>query len=222
MPGSPPVIRATTADALPRESIKASVDDGRMLRYDVRPRPGQVVTFVERGPEVAKELGSVKGGKGVLPFTPADGRAGPRTIEARVAIDGLVTSTKPVATYRAPGPPAPGRPDGVEVDRRSNTELSVRWGRAANADGWNVVVRFANGTRRVFAADADRRAVRVPGVLRDDAGTVTVRAVTRRGATVRPRWAPSGLHEAADALRRLQARPRLGLRRVTRHCVTGA
>jgi hypothetical protein len=199
LPGSAPVVSAATSEALPKPAISAQVaGDGstggaraaatggtHTLRYSVGARPGQRVTFVERGGDTFKEIGSVSGGRGVLRFTPADGLGGIRTIEARITIDGLPTRNLIIARYRAPGPLEAGRPDAVRIIRKANA-LRLSWGAAANVDHWTVLVSQLDGTRRVRVLPAGRRSLRVSGVARDQSGVVTVRGVTSRGAVGPP------------------------------------
>ena len=138
--------RVIVEDGTPLESLKvahgveaprisASVTgtgQEKTLRYRVEQRPGQTVSFIERGPSVSGTIGTARDSKGTLRFTPAGGVAERREIVALVEQDGLATEQVVVARYARPvraearhgQPPAraapPRRPHGdlARRDRR--------------------------------------------------------------------------------------------------------
>ena len=74
---------------------------GRKLRlvYSVRRIPGQKVTFVERGEEIAKTIGVAKRPRGTILFRPGAGSDVKRTVEAEVVQDGLPRAVLTVAKF---------------------------------------------------------------------------------------------------------------------------
>jgi hypothetical protein len=189
--GSPAIGSVATAEGLKPARVKAAVGGSgarRVLRYDVTRRPGQQVTFVEQGPTTEQRLGVVAGGRGTLRFSPGRGRPGTRRIVARVTLGGLPSEELTVARYRVAPPARAGRPASLRV-RRHGTTLAIRWGRAAGAARYAVVVTRRSGDQRTVTVAARRRSVRVTRVPLTQSGTVTVTALTAAGDAGRPRSA---------------------------------
>ena len=181
--GSPPIASMATAEGLPPASVKAPVKgsgDRRTLSYDVAPRPGQKVTFVEKGPTTNRVIGSVAAGKGTLRFTPGEGQSGARQIVARIELGGLVKEEKVVARYKVGPPPKPGRPGRVRV-RRKGTALTVSWAAAKGVARYGLVVTPRGGVQKILTLPAKRLTKRVTGIPATQAGTVVVRALTEAG-----------------------------------------
>jgi hypothetical protein len=108
-----------------------------------------------------------------------------------VSRDGLLGAEFVVGTYVAPGPPKAVRPPRLRVARRGS-QLSIRWGAAANATrGYQIVVIASDGRRLLFQRPAGGRSVTVPAFSSSGA-RVTVEGVgpdghTGRAASVRLR-----------------------------------
>ncbi len=178
LPGGVPVAGARVAQGLPPVKVSASVTRGRgrarTLRYRVAAIKGQVVTFSELRPGVAgKVIGTAKGTRGTLRFTPADGKAGQRKIVALVEQDGAPRSQVTVGTYTAPGPLRPGRPRFARV-KRSGTSLRVSWGPSANATGYAIRATLNDGRRQLFVVGRKVRSLRIPAVSGQFSGRITV------------------------------------------------
>jgi len=214
LPGSVPVRRVREAISPPDAHVAARVDGAgvrRVLRYEVRPRPRQSVTFVDVAGPVSREIGTVRGGgTGRLRFTTIPGR-GRHRIEARVELNGHPSETRTVARYRAPSAVL-GRPRSLWVARRGTT-LLARWGRVAGAGRYEVVATTTDrGQRRLRTRRTGALFRGVPG---GTAGVVSVRAVdgVRAG---RPRMArfsrtarrPSRLARLPRVSRALRRAPR--------------
>jgi hypothetical protein len=104
-PGSS-VTSVSSASGLPKPSLSARVSGTglhRKLSWKIAHLPGQKVTFVEEGTGVDHVLASNEpAGSGRKSFTPADGPAGRRLIDAVVTQNGLTRQTVKVASYTAP------------------------------------------------------------------------------------------------------------------------
>ncbi|MGI8594706.1 MAG: Ig-like domain-containing protein, partial [Solirubrobacteraceae bacterium] len=181
--GSPPIGSMSTAEGLPPASVKAKVGgsgERRTLAYDVAPRAGQKVTFVEKGPTTNQVLGSVTSGKGTLRFKAGTGQSGARQIVARIELGGLARKEPVVARYKVGPPPKPGRPGRPKV-RRKGTALTVSWSAAKGATSYGVVVTTPDGLQKAVRVTAKRRSTRVTGIPATQGGTVTVDALTVAG-----------------------------------------
>jgi hypothetical protein len=91
-PGSPALAGLAESYTLPPADLNGRLTGhGRLLRlnYNLHPRPGMTVTFVELGARVTHVLGVAHGSRGALKFAPADGPAGRRQIVALINQDGL-------------------------------------------------------------------------------------------------------------------------------------
>ncbi|MEA2422324.1 MAG: hypothetical protein QOF55_1423, partial [Thermoleophilaceae bacterium] len=182
MPGSPAITRVSTAQDPPDARVKASVRGRgarRTLVYDVLPRPGQRVTFVDSGPGGSGPIGTVSGGRGTLSFAPAPGDS-PRQIEAQFQLDGMGAETKTVASFTPPSTRL-GRPARVIVDRRGAT-LRVSFGGVAGASWYDIVSTLTTGDQQTI--QSPRHSVTIRHVAPASGGRVSVRAVApmRRGA----------------------------------------
>ena len=120
LPGSPPVTSVAVSSALPPARISVRVrgrGSRRVLTYRARKRAGQRITFLDQTASGAsRAIGTVKGGRGRLRFSPAPGR-GRHQVIAQFELDGLPAERKTVARFRPPAPRL-GRPRGLRVLRR--------------------------------------------------------------------------------------------------------
>lgn len=209
LPGSPRIKRITEAvDPLPAR-IRATVGVApggdvtkRVLRYDVRSRPGQRVTFVEHSTGGARDVGTVTGGRGALRFTSAPG-AGTRRVEAQVSLDGLPAERLDVARFAAPSPrlAAPRR---LRAARRGRT-VRVSWATVAGATRYEVVVTQRAGRQLVLRPRrAGVKLRRIPAHAR---GRISVRALAELRESSPVSVALMGLGRAPNRAGRLP-RPR--------------
>jgi hypothetical protein len=176
----------------------------RTLRYSIRRRPDQRVTFLETGPGGSRQIGTVSGGgKGVLRFSPAPGR-GRRTIEAQFELAGLPAERRTVARFTPPSPRL-ARPARVRVRRRGKT-LVVSWKRVPGATRYEVVTDFRSGRQRL--TKTRRRSTTLRRIRRSDGGRVRVRALAdmRQGRPSSARF--RALERAKAPLDELPKRPR--------------
>jgi hypothetical protein len=173
----------------------------RTLRYNVRAIPDERVTFLDVGPQGAREIGTVKGGtSGALRFTPAPGNA-THFIEAEVEMAGLPVpmlaggssgaldargvraagrggAMVTVARFRPPRLVHAGRAHRLRVQRRGTT-VRASWRKARGARRYMVIVRLRNGRVRTVRVRGTR--ARIGGIPRTEAGQVTVRAIGTDG-----------------------------------------
>jgi Concanavalin A-like lectin/glucanases superfamily/Thrombospondin type 3 repeat len=172
---SPPVSGIAEAEEAPepQATVRVSGDGARKtLRYRIRPRPDQQVTFFEATPAGKRELGTVSDTSGTLRFESAPG-AEARTIEAQFELNGVQAERLTVARF-APPSPRLGTPARLKV-RRRGASLRVSWKRVRGASGYEVVTTFA-GRKQRFARTRRPR-LRVGRIRPVDGGRVHVRAV---------------------------------------------
>jgi hypothetical protein len=172
LPGSPPLTKVSQATDPPPAQVRARVSgrgSTRTLTYDIAPRPGQSVTFVEVSGVARRPIGTVSGPRGSLRFTPAPGQDR-RTVIAQFTLDGIRAETRTVARF---SPPAASlaRPTHLQV-RRRGARLDVRWKAVPGATSYDVVVT-AGDAQRITRARGPHASLR--GAV-TSAGRVSVRA----------------------------------------------
>ena len=181
----------------------------RTLRYTLNPLPGGKVTFLDVGPQGAREIGTVTNRTtGTIPFIPAPDNA-THTVEAEVEMAGLPVPMLPkqpraavprvaratpragatvtIALFHTPRPVHAGRAGRLHVRHRAT--LRVAWRKARGARRYAVSFRLRNG--RVRTALVHTAHARITGVARTEPGVVTVRAIGpdgRPGAAVHARF----------------------------------
>jgi hypothetical protein len=184
-PGSAAIAGLAESHTLAAASVHARVlGRGRQLRlaYSLHPRPGMSVSFVELGTRVAHVIGTARGARGTLRFSPGDGPAGTRQIVALINQDGVPRPRAVLTSYRAPGPLRPGKVRRLKVSLRGHT-LTVSFGAASNASGYQIRVTSTDGKRRVLLASAARRSVRLGDIGPGARATISVKAVAANGLT---------------------------------------
>jgi hypothetical protein len=113
--------------------------------------------FVERGRGVSHTLIISRRGRGSLRFSPAPGPGGRRVIVAIVEVDGVARSQSRVAVFRASGTTVPA-PAFARVSQRGRV-VTVGWGPAAEASGYEVDARLSRGELRRFVLDRGAHSV---------------------------------------------------------------
>ncbi len=191
-PGSAPIRRIRSAVSLPDPSVRARVGGSgwaRTLTYRVRQIAGQTVTFIEAGRKTVGAIGTARGARGRVRFTPAAGPAGVRSVVAIVSENGIPRARIVVAHYRAPGPRRPARPSHLTVRRRGTT-LLVSWRRVTAATRYSVYVRISDGRRLLRLVTTSRLRIPEVGTTRIANVAVTAFDNARPGAaatkTIRP------------------------------------
>jgi hypothetical protein len=182
-PGSPAITAVQAAYGLPPASVRARVSrHGRRfkLTYTINPITGQLVRFAERVGRATHLIGTGHGTHGTLTFTPAAGHAGPRTIIAIVLQNGLARQELTVASYRAPAPLKPGKPNRVTL-RRQGTNLIVSWSRTADTASYAILAKLPRHRSELFELAARQHIVLIPNVLTSDHGTIVITAVDHTG-----------------------------------------
>ncbi|MDA0174145.1 PKD domain-containing protein [Solirubrobacter taibaiensis] len=163
--------------------ISASVagsGHAKTLRYKVEERPGQTVSFIERGASVSGVIGDARGAQGSLRFTPAGGAGERREILALVEQDGMASEPVVVARYTAPSALKPGTVGRLRATRRSGG-LAVTWRGATGARRHLVTVALSDGRRLVRQVNGTRTVIR--GVPRGVKATVVVRGLCGGGVS---------------------------------------
>ena len=132
LPDSVPVTAVGHGNGLPSpSSVHARVAgrwNSRVLRYVIKPLPGQTVTFEEHGRDGSGLIGKARGAHGTLRFHPATGARERRTIVAVVGSFGKPRTVLVVAHYTSPGLLRPARPKALTLTRQGST-LRVTWKR---------------------------------------------------------------------------------------------
>jgi hypothetical protein len=158
-----PIGAVSQADGLAPPVVKASVGGrarARVLRYSATMRPNLVTTFAEQGANGLHVIGTARVARGRLPFTPANGPAGKRTIIAIVTENGLPRERVAVATYSAPGPLRPARVGGLRLSR-SGRALTISWKAAANATRYAILIVGGDGRHDLRVVSAGTHRLRV-------------------------------------------------------------
>jgi hypothetical protein len=197
--GSPAITGVSYAYGLPPARIQASVQGGgplRTLRYRIRPRAGQTVTFVERGGGVFHVIGQASGSRGSLTFTPAVAVARHREIVALISLAGVPRENMVIARYTVPAPPRPATPTHVRV-LRAGRDLNVSW---LPADRWGclVVATLSDGRRVLYRMGPMQHSLRISRLAPGIGARITVSDLDQTGNT-------SALADASLAPARLAA-----------------
>jgi hypothetical protein len=171
-----PIESIQVGRGLPQPSVEARVGGrgyARTLSYTVKSIAGQRVHFEEVGKGVGRRLGTAKGKRGTLRFTPGDGPRGKRRIVALVEQDGHPRENIAVAAYTAPAPARPARPARVRVSRKGS-RATVTWRPAARAARYLVRATLSDGRKVLLFATRKKRSVRISGLARGVRGRITV------------------------------------------------
>jgi hypothetical protein len=182
--GTVHVTRVREARGLPDPSVKATVSGrgrARVLRWRLRPIPGQRVTFAEVGTDVRKAITATTRGSGTFRFHPADGPAGVRRIVALVEQNGRPRVDIDAGSYRAPGPLRPGRPIQLRIVRRG-TSLVVSWRSRLAGFGHALHFSLTDNRRGLLMAPARRNSLTLKGVPRAVGAKVEVYEITKLNA----------------------------------------
>ncbi|MHB8656757.1 MAG: hypothetical protein ACYC91_02210 [Solirubrobacteraceae bacterium] len=175
-PGSSQIASLQEANGLPAPQVHARVLGAgatRTLLYELRPLPGQDVSFVEQGPATWHLIGRPKGAHGRIRFTPATGPGGLRKIVALVSHGGITSKQIDLASYRAQPPARPGTPARVRVTRHRRS-LVISWTAARHVLRYGVTVTLSDGRQLLYTTTAGKRTVHITNVALTLSGTVRV------------------------------------------------
>ncbi len=178
--GSVPITRIRQANGLPKPSVRASVTGrrrARELHWRLKPVAGQIVRFAESGKDVHRVIGSTSSARGSLRFRPADAPAGLRKIEAIVEQNGRPRTTLQLTSYRAPGPPRPGRTRGLTLTRRGRT-VTVHWAGRPAGFRHAVYLTTSDGRKLLQLVAARGRSVSLAGIAPTVSLTASVTALS--------------------------------------------
>jgi uncharacterized delta-60 repeat protein len=181
-PGSSAITGVQTAVALPPPSIHLTRRPSRHgqinYSYDIKPIPGQSVTFVEEVGGAARQLQVAHKNRGTLSFLPSTAAGTSRSIVAVVNEDGRPRTDVTVAHFKAK-PTRPARPGRLRVQRHGMT-LKVTWSPSAHAGSYIARVKLSDGRSLMFFVKAKARTFSVPGVAASTKATVRVSGVIGR------------------------------------------
>jgi uncharacterized delta-60 repeat protein len=188
--GSSRLVEALQADGTRPAKITGKVvgrAPRQRLRYAVSGlAEGAHVDFAEVGVAAGSIIGRVaRDGSGTLPFTPGEGAAGRRDVQAIVTgADGYVAARTRLGTYRAPGPPRPVTARTLTIRRSGASHLVLSWPRDRRAATTRVDVRTATGLNTTKTVKRASLRLRAPA-----AGTriaVTLTGTSRTGVLGTP------------------------------------
>lgn len=116
-----------------------------------------------------------------MAFPSGYGMAGKRTISAIVSQDGVPIEKVPVASYRAPGPPAVPAPKGVGARRLATGDLQTCWKAVLDARLYEVTATSTDG--RVLRRRTTEKCASFDGFDSSVGAQVSVQAVTAYGSS---------------------------------------
>lgn len=178
LPGSTPIRSVRSARVLARPSVRARVTGRghvRRLRWALKPRRGQVVRFMEMGPDGARPIATTRRARGAKRFRLYPGRRSTRRIVAEVLQGGVPRTQLTVARFRAPAPARPAAPTRLRA-RRTPGGLALTW-RSRRGGRHLVTVALSDGRRLQFVTA--QRALTVPGVARTVTADIRVARLDR-------------------------------------------
>ena len=187
--GSAAVIAIRGAGLLARPRVRGKLirhGARRVLSWRARPLAGQRITFWEKGRDIARVIGSSAKRHGTLRFSPGDGAAGRRTIEAHVSVAGHPRTVIKLAQFTAPAAALPGQPGHLAVVATPEGGVRVSWTAAARAQQYRVEVDDDAGARLIELADANAHSIVVDDVNPIASAIVSVVAQRRDGAAGPP------------------------------------
>jgi hypothetical protein len=182
--GSPAIVDAEGAAGGRKPSVTASVKRARgdafSLKYRATVPRGTTVTFFDgvTGQALSKPKG---GGSGSLRFRSNTGKAGKRTVVARVdGPDGPIAAPV-VARFVSKGTPAVGRPGSVRLRRGKGVagSVTVSWKPATAAASYVIRAELSDGRKIEIPATGGKRSATLPKVPGFASAKVTVFAVSK-------------------------------------------
>jgi hypothetical protein len=180
--GSVRITDIKTADVVPEPKVKVTVGGAgasRMLRYDVKPIPGQVVRLVEQSADGQRKIKTVKGGgRGIANFVTSESKGTSRTILAQVVQDGLPREILTVARFKAPSP-KPVQPK-VKVRRRGKA-ATLTWGKDPYAARYELTVATGRGRRFFIESKGSARSAKISGLTKGEGATIRIVGITANG-----------------------------------------
>ena len=180
-PGSPAITSIQQASALPRPALKGHVSPagrGReRLRYTLHPLAGQQVKFAEKQANGNfRVIGTARGHRGTVLFSPSAQLGKSRGIEAMVTQDGRPREDVVIARFTvAPRAslPAPGH---LRLSRRRGA-LQISFHPVRGAAGYGIAVRLSDGRSLYVKLAAGRTRASIAAVAPTLSGKVSVGAL---------------------------------------------
>ncbi len=181
--GPVPATQLNEAYGLPQPSVRASVTGSgsrRTLTWRVRKIAGQKVQFAEYGNDVRHLIATTSAATGKVRFTTQAGPAGRRTIVAIVEQYGLPRKTIKVTSFRASGPPKPGKVTKLKLTRKGTT-LVVTWKAPKSVFRHAVYVVTTDGRKLVLIVRPNATKATFTGITKTVGATVRVSGLTVAG-----------------------------------------
>jgi hypothetical protein len=188
-PDSARLVEALQANGTVPAKITGTVSGSgprRSLTYKISGlATGQHVDFAEVGAAAGSIIGRVaKDGTGTLAFTPGEGAAGRRDVQAIITnIDGFVSDRRKLGTYKAPNAPRPAAARKLTL-KRKGTSIVLSWPRSATAKTTQVDIRSSNGLN--LSKIVKRPTVRLKAPPAGTTLKITITATSRTGVLGRP------------------------------------
>lgn len=168
---APPVVRGSVRRAGAR----------RELRWTAQHRTGRVLELFEEGDGELRRLGTPKGTRGTVRWTPEVVRGGRRTITALVSQDGLPLRKVTLGSYVLPRPKKPGSARRLRATHAKGDRLVLRWVPGARAVRQELRVSLGDGTRRIYRFGARTRTLTIKRIRAVTTGRFTVTALRADG-----------------------------------------
>jgi uncharacterized delta-60 repeat protein len=180
---------ARLVEAIQADGVKAPTVTGRVLGSAPRQRlayrvsglaAGAHVDFAEVGAATGSIIGRVsRDGRGTLPFTPGEGAAGRRDLQAIVTgADGYVNARTKLGMFRAPGPRRPAAARTLKV-KRSGKSIILTWPRDALVKSTQIDLRSSSGLN--ITRIVKRPTLRLPAPAPGTTLKVTITGTSRTG-----------------------------------------
>jgi hypothetical protein len=181
--GAVPIRQIREAYGLPKPIAHAHVSgrgSARTLSWQLRPLPGQKVEFAEYGTDVRHLITTTAKASGSVRFTPQTGPAGRRRIVAIVEQYGLPRATLTLGSFRAPGPPRPGKVTRLKLTRRGGS-LRVTWKAPKQPFRHAVYADLSDGRELLLIVGPKATSATFTGVPATVGATVRVTGLTIAG-----------------------------------------
>ena len=174
-----PIASVAYAIGVPAPTIQAHVTGRgahRVVHYHATVPSGATISLAEQGGRLMHVIGNVHNGSGTIPFTPAFGPGGGRTLVANISAGGVPQDSQTLASFTVPAPALPGRAAHVRV-RAQGGAFSYSFRPPANSVRTLVTIVGTDGRhlQRVIMPGVHQGSVAVIGY--GDGVTVSVRGI---------------------------------------------
>jgi hypothetical protein len=182
--GTFPVSRVRYARGLAKPHVHATIKRAgakRVLRWSLTPIAGQKVSFVESGKDVHHLIKTVTARRGSVTFTPAQGSAGIRKVQALVTQDGRPRAKLNVGSFRASSALKPATPKKLKLIRKG-TKVTISWTAPRAGFRHAVHITLSDGRQLLRIISAKQHSTVLTGIAKTLTMKVSVRGLTAGNA----------------------------------------